>query len=1110
MGFVHLQVKSAFDLLSSTASLDALIAKAKACGFDSLAITDKNALYGAVNFYEKCQAAQIKPIIGMTVSVYGYIDTTRSYELLLLAETTAGYQNLLKIASAIQTQDEKVLPLNWLKAYGKGLIAISPGATGEVEHLLMDSSPESAAEVTAYWQSIFSQDSFFLSIQAENPRLKEAVQNFSSAQEIDVVLTKDVQYLEAGDVRAQEVLMAIRDNRTVDYEKLPLAGPNFLASADEMAASLTTDFEQQAYEQTAKIAARCQVVIPMGLQLLPRFPLRSGSNASAELEKLALAGLQERNVARDKRYLDRLHYELDVITKMGFQDYFLIVWDVMRFAREVGILTGPGRGSAAGSLVSYALRITDVDPIAYRLLFERFLNPERVTMPDIDLDFPDNRRDEVIRYVVDKYGADHVAQIGTFGTLAAKAAIRDTARTFGLNAVLLSEWSKMIPSQLGITLKAAREQNPRLNSHIHSSHVNEMIWEIAEKLEGLPRHISTHAAGIVINDEPLVTYTPVQSGSGDARLTQYAMGELERIGLLKMDFLGLRNLSLLDRILKIVNYNRTKPLTLADIPLEDKATLNLFQKGDTTGVFQFESSGIRRVLRKLKPTSFEDIVAVDALYRPGPMEQIDTFIARKHGEEKIVYPHEDLKQILDVTYGVIVYQEQIIQVANRMAGFSLGEADILRRAVSKKKREVLDGFRKQFVSGANANGYAETTANEVYDLIVRFANYGFNRSHAAAYSKIAFQLAYLKAHYPAAFMSSLLSSVFGNDEKIAQYVTEAKNYGIEMLAPSVNKSGYYFQVEQENKIRYSLRIIRKVPNKFILELLNVRKQGGPFADFFDFCERMPNNMLTHQVLEALIYAGAFDEFGKDRAVLMASIETGLQYTDLFGESEAGMNLFATEDSFLKSMKPKYREADPMPMDTKLDKEKEFTGQYVSAHPVTSYQQVAQTLAVTELADVTNGNSYAIAVYVHQIKTVRTKKGSQMCFLTISDASKEFRAVVFPEVYAKAQAIIQKGAILLLKVKVEDRNGEMQAVVNSIQDMKTLEPAKRLFLKIATAEELNMVKKILLQNAGDHAVIVYHAGEKQTLQLQNKFSVNGSENLLYQLKQTLGTENVVWK
>lgn len=593
----------------------------------------------------------------------------------------------------------------------------------------------------------------------------------------------------------------------------------------------TSEFERKALAESGEIAARCHAEIDMHQQLLPRFPLPKGEEAATVLRETAYRGLKARGLDEQPEYQERLSYELNVITEMGFADYFLIVWDVMKYAREHDILTGPGRGSAAGSLVSYALQITDVDPILYNLLFERFLNPERVTMPDIDLDFPDNKRDEVISYVVAKYGEQHVAQIGTFGTLAAKAAIRDTARTFGLNSVQLSEWAKLIPSTLGITLEKALKDNPRLEKHIHFSRKNEMIWEIACAIEGLPRHISTHAAGIVISDEPLVDQVPLQKGSQDALLTQYAMGDLEQIGLLKMDFLGLRNLNLLDRVLRAVNYNRKLKLTLKDIPLNDELTLQLFKRGDTTGVFQFESDGIRRVLRNLEPTSFEDIVAVDALYRPGPMEQIDTFIARKHGRQTISYPHKDLKSILEVTYGVIVYQEQIMQVASTMAGFSLGEADLLRRAVSKKKADVLNEQREKFVSGAKQKGYQEQSAQEVYDLILRFANYGFNRSHAAAYSKIAFQLAYLKAHFPAEFMAALLSSVFGNDAKIGQYVSEAKKYGIKMLAPSINSSHYYFQVEGNTSIRYSFRVIRKVPNKFILELLEERKRA-PFVDFF--------------------------------------------------------------------------------------------------------------------------------------------------------------------------------------------------------------------------------------------------------------------------------------
>ncbi|MBC1970403.1 DNA polymerase III subunit alpha [Listeria marthii] len=1108
MGFVHLQVASAYDLLSSTASIDKLIAKAKEYHYPALAITDKNVLYGVVEFYQKCLAADIKPIIGMTVTIQGYLNPINSYELILIAESTAGYHQLLKIASAIQTREEgPELPQSWLRAYSSDLIAISPGAKGEVERLLMEENRDGALEAYGNLVEIFGKESVYLSAQKENPRLFAKIEAFSAEENVAVVATKNVQYMEPKDAQAKEVLTAIRDNRTVDWTTLPLAGPNYFTSQDEMERDWQTDFEKRACLETEKLAERCHVEIALDQHLLPRFPLEEAQNASEVLRQTAYAGLKERDLLAEE-YQARLDYELKVITEMGFADYFLIVWDVIRYSREAGILTGPGRGSAAGSLVSYALRITDVDPIRYNLLFERFLNPERITMPDIDLDFPDNRRDEVISYVVSKYGEAHVAQIGTFGTLAAKAAIRDTARSFGLNSVLLSEWSKLIPSQLGITLQKALQESPRLENHIKSSKENEMIWDVACQLEGLPRHISTHAAGIVISDKPLVEQVALQLGSGDARLTQFAMGELEKIGLLKMDFLGLRNLSLLDRVLKSVNYSRETPLTLADISLEDKKTLKLFQTGDTTGVFQFESDGIRRVLRKLKPTSFEDVVAVDALYRPGPMEQIDTFIARKHGKEKIQYPHPDLAPILEVTYGVIVYQEQIIQVANQMAGFSLGEADLLRRAVSKKKADVLNEERIHFVEGAKSKGYPESSANQVYDMIVQFANYGFNRSHAAAYSKIAFQLAYLKAHYPAAFMSSLLSSVFGNDDKISQYITEAKNYGINMLAPSINHSNYYFQMENETSIRYSFRVIRKVPTKFILEIINERKKA-PFRDFFDFCERMPHKMLTETVLEALVFSGCFDEFGEDRATIQATIDAVLQYISLLGEDSKGMNLFAEDDEFLKKMKPRYRKTAPISIDEKLEKEKLYTGQYVSAHPVSYYQNKLQNLAITKLANVTSGKNHQVAAYVHEVKSIRTKKGETMCFLTISDESKELSAVMFPESYRKYANFAQKGEILFLQVKADTRNGELQLIVNKAEDLKEIKAPVRLFLKLTEPQQMEQVKPVLARYKGDSKVIVHQAITKQTTELKN-IQVTPSNELQEALVVLLGKENVVIK
>ncbi|WP_099221294.1 DNA polymerase III subunit alpha [Listeria costaricensis] len=1106
MAFVHLQVASAYDLLSSTASIDGLIQKAKEYHYPALAITDKNALYGACEFYTKCKQAGIKPIIGMTVEIPGIYLSDRSFELMLLAETTSGYQNLLKIASSIKTHAEKEeLPLKWLNSYKEGLIAISPGITGEIERLLHEENQDGARQVAETFQKMFGGTAFYLSLEKRNTRYSEMITTFAEANGYPAIASKNVRYLKPTDVKAYRVLTAIRDNETIDWTNLETSGPAYFASPEEVEELFQSPFEKEALAENGRIAARCQAEIALHQHLLPRYPLPPEEAAVQVLKQTAYEGLKLRGLDQ-REYIERLDYELDVIAKMGFADYFLIVWDVMRYARKASILTGPGRGSAAGSLVAYVLQITDVDPILYNLLFERFLNPERVTMPDIDLDFPDNRRDEVIQYVVEKYGPSHVAQIGTFGTLAAKAAIRDTARTFGLNTIQLSEWSKQIPNQLGITLQKAYQQNGHLQAHIEKNKQHELIWEIATAIEGLPRHISTHAAGVIISDRPLVEQVPLQTGSGSANLTQFAMGELEQIGLLKMDFLGLRNLSLLDRVIRSVNFHRHLQLTPQDIPLNDALTLELFRKGDTTGVFQFESDGIRRVLRKLGPTSFEDIVAVDALYRPGPMEQIDTFIARKHGKEATHYPHPDLKPILEVTYGVIVYQEQIMQVASQMAGFSLGEADLLRRAVSKKKREVLNEQRAAFVSGAHQKGYSDENANEVYDLIVQFANYGFNRSHAAAYSKIAFQLAYMKAHFPAEFMAALLGSVFGNDTKMSQYIAETKKYQLKMAAPSINKSQYGFVVEGTDTIRYSFRVIRKLPNKFILALLEERKNGGPFKDFYDFCERIPSKQLTQPILESLIYAGCFDEFGLDRAVLIASIDGALDYIALFGNNELGLNLFADE----ASKRPRYREVEPMPADIKLEKEKEFTGQYVSSHPVLSYQAKLRQLQAATLMSVEKGKFYAVGFYVHEIRTIRTKKGELMAFLTISDDTAERSAVVFPDTYRKAASILQKGALIYAKVKADERNGELQLVLNEASLLKDVEPPKRLYIRLASEAQLEAVKQILLSAPGKEAVIVHFPSTKKTIALQSRFSIRYTEKLGQDLSQLLGSENVIRK
>jgi DNA polymerase-3 subunit alpha len=800
---------------------------------------------------------------------------------------------------------------------------------------------------------------------------------------------------------------------------------------------------------------------------------------------------------------------------MKFSNYFLIVWDFMRYAREHGILTGPGRGSAAGSLVAYVLYITDVDPIRHELLFERFLNPERVSMPDIDIDFPDHRRDEVIDYVAKKYGEMHVAQIVTFGTLAAKAALRDVGRAFGLNAKELEYLSKLVPSRLGINLDAAYKESEPLRKFVKDTPLNQRLFETAIKLEGLPRHTSTHAAGVVISEKQLVELVPIQRGSGDVFLTQYSMEYLEEIGLLKMDFLGLRNLSLIETILSSISRDTGRKLDIRQVPLQDANTFDLLARGETTGIFQLESEGMRKVLTRLKPSRFEDIVAVNALYRPGPMENIPLYIDRKHGRAPVDYPHADLESILANTYGVIVYQEQIMQIASKMAGFSLGEADLLRRAVGKKQKEVLDKERYHFVQGALKKGYTEGLANEIYDLIVRFANYGFNRSHAVAYSMIAYQLAFLKANFPVHFMAGLLTSAIGNDTKIAQYIMETRQKEINVLPPSINQSKYSFQVEG-NGIRYSLAAIKNVGAATLKEIFKVRKRKR-FEDLFDFCIRISSKAVNRKTLEYLVHSGAFDEFGEDRAVLLSSLDVAIEHAQIFKpDDDEQFALF--EDDMIP--KPKYVQVDPISLENKLTFEKEALGFYLSDHPISIYEKrlkLSGALLLYQLSPIVK--KAAAGVYISAMKSIRTKKGDSMAFLTVSDSSGEMEAVVFPNVYKRFQVLLKQGSFVLLEGKLEEREGQLQFIIQQVFDLEhwlqsNSKKQAVLYLKVSAGMKdeasLKKINQLLKENKGNASVIIHYEDSRKTIRLGDEYRVKPEENVLQILRNILGSENVVLK
>ena len=1119
MSFIHLHVYSAYSLLTSTASVPNLIENAKKKGFTALALTDRNVMYGTIEFYKLCKKNNLKPIIGLTVDVESEHSENEAYPLVLLAETEEGFKNLLKISSAVQTKSKNGLPFKWLKSYSQGLIAISPGLEGEIEQSLLNGNEEYARELIRKLDHIFGNGSFFLSVQQH--QLEDEIKIYkqflaiAKTENIPLVATNRVHYLEKEDMFAHECLLAIKNgDKLQDNHREKLDSDQFyLKRAGEMVDCFSE--YPEAVENTLKIAARCTVNIELNKTYLPVFPTDHGVPAEEFLDQLCKQGLHERFPNPDQKYLDRLSYELAVIKRMKFSNYFLIVWDFMRYARDHGILTGPGRGSAAGSLVAYVLYITDVDPIKHNLLFERFLNPERISMPDIDIDFPDHRRDEVIDYVAKKYGEMHVAQIVTFGTLAAKAALRDVGRAFGLNSKELEYLSGLVPSRLGINLDAAYKESEPMRKFVKDTPLNQRLFETALKLEGLPRHTSTHAAGVVISEKQLVELIPIQKGSGNVYLTQYSMEHLEEIGLLKMDFLGLRNLSLIETILASIYRDSERKVDIKQVPLEDANTFDLLARGETTGIFQLESEGMRKVLIRLKPSRFEDIVAVNALYRPGPMENIPLYIDRKHGRAAVDYPHPDLESILENTYGVIVYQEQIMQIASKMAGFSLGEADLLRRAVGKKQKEALDKERYHFVQGALKKGYSEGLANEIYDLIVRFANYGFNRSHAVAYSMIAYQLAFLKANYPVHFMTGLLTSAIGNDTKIAQYILETRQKEIMVLPPSINHSRYSFHVERSG-IRYSLSAIKNVGAAALKEIYEARKRKR-FEDLFDFCIRVSAKAVNRKTLEFLVHSGAFDEFGEDRAVLLASLDVAIEHAQIFKPNDEDQFALFEDDMIPK---PKYVQVDPISLENKLAFEKEALGFYLSDHPISIYDKSLKLSGAFLLYQLNPEMKRAVSgVYISALKSIRTKKGDSMSFLTVSDSSGEMEAVVFPNVYKRFQIVLKQGSFVLIEGKVEEREGQLQFIIQQAFDLEQwLKTNSRqqpvLYLKVSASMRdettLQKINLLLKENKGNSPVVLHYEDSRKTIRLGMEYRVKPEPQVLEKLRNLLGSKNVVLK
>lgn len=1107
MAFVPLQVKSAYSLLQSTISVEELVTAAKKRGYQALALTDKNVLYGAVDFYKLCLKNQLKPIVGLTLEMQGIVKTESSFPLILLAETNQGYQHLVALSTKKMMEPEVVFSTNELTPYSEGLIAFTPGITGEIEQQLLAGKREEAEKTIAAYKKIFPADHFYVGIQLheELMPIKDELVQLATENGLKVVASTDVHYLNEEDAFSLEVLKAIDKGMQLEEHQKILSGTRHLSDPAQAEQQFIEAGLKEAVQQTKIIAERINIEIHLQQRLLPKYPIETNDSTSTYLKQLCLNGLKKRVADPDERYLKRLEYELAVIQKMGFEDYFLIVWDVMAYAHRAKIVTGAGRGSAAGSLVSFVLEITDVDPIEYNLLFERFLNEERYNMPDIDLDFPDNRREEVLQYVKEKYGKDHVAQIITFGTLAAKMALRDTARVFGLKQEESNEWSKAIPNQLGITLEAAYKKSTALQQLIGRSERNQLIFKTAKNIEGLPRHASTHAAGVVISDQKLSRIIPLQSGSGSIALTQYAMGNIEEIGLLKMDFLGLKNLTILGDALKTIEYDTGKTLRLQDIPMDDKETLALFQKADTVGIFQFESSGIKNVLRKLHPESLEDIAAVNALYRPGPMEQIDVFIKRKKGELNMEYPHESLEDILNVTYGVMVYQEQVMQVASKMAGYSLGQADILRRAIGKKKKELIDAERVHFTTGAVDQGFQEQDARHVYDYIERFANYGFNRSHSIAYSFIGYQMAYIKVHYPQAFYIALLNSALHNVNKIKEYLLEAKKKKIPVYHPDINTSYGRF-TKKESGILFGLSSIKGLRRDYVTEIIQNRKNNGAYKDFIDFLRRMDTKWVKEDYILPLVYVGAFDDFRYTRGTLINSLESILTSVKFSGNN---IGLFDV-------LQPKYEEAPDLTPQEKLEAEDTYLGVYLSGHPTEKYEEILKRKQGLYIKDAVENQKIRLIGQVKEVKKITTKKGEPMAFMTVSDTTGDISLTMFPTVYRKYIQSVVQNKVLYIEGKTELRQGQgLQILVSYLKEAAEIEEEKKIkkcFVRIEEQHEdgetLNHLKELFTKHSGSIPVILYYMRTNKKLGLQEAFWVNDSPDLMKSVEELLGKGNII--
>ena len=1146
MNFTHLHVHTEYSLLDGSNKIKEYVARDKKLGMDSEAITDHGVMYGVIDFYKEAKAQGIKPILGCEVYVApgsrfdkeAGNNEDRYYHLVLLAENNEGYQNLMKIVSIGFIDGFYYKPrvdIETLETYHEGIIALSACLAGEIPRYIMRGMYEEACKSALRYQNIFGKNNFFLELQdhgmPEQKQVNQSLLRMSREMGIELVATNDVHYTYSEDVKPHDILLCLQTGKRLsDEDRMRYEGGQYFVKSPEEMATLFP-YAPEALENTYKIAQRCNVEIEFGVTKLPKYDVPEGYTSWEYLNKLCWDGFAERYPDDTGKLRDQLTYELSIIQKMGYVDYFLIVWDFIKYSRDHGIAVGPGRGSAAGSLVSYTLGITNIDPAKYQLLFERFLNPERVSMPDIDVDFCFERRQEVIDYVVRKYGKDRVAQIVTFGTLAARGVLRDVGRVMDMPYAFVDSIAKMVPQELNITLDRALKTNPEFKTLYDTNEQVKELVDMSMRLEGLPRHTSMHAAGVVISQKAVDEYVPLSRAQDGSLTTQFTMTTLEELGLLKMDFLGLRTLTVIQNAVRMAEQGHGCKIDVDHIDYNDKAVLDSLGTGKTDGVFQLESTGMKNFMKELKPQSLEDIIAGISLYRPGPMDFIPQYIRGKNHPETITYDCPQLESILEPTYGCIVYQEQVMQIVQKLAGYTLGRADLVRRAMSKKKAAVMQQERQNFVYGNEAEGVPgcisrgipENVANKIYDDMIDFAKYAFNKSHAAAYAVVAYQTAWLKYYYPVEFMAALMTSVIDNSTKVSEYILTCRQMSIGILAPDVNESESAFSVSG-GAIRYGLNAIKSIGRPVIESIIAERKAGGPYVDLSDFIHRLPGKDVNKRVVENLIKSGAFDSFPANRRQMMLIygqiMDEAAQKkkTELAGQ----MSLFdfaAEEDKEAFKVKipvvAEYNKGDLLAF------EKEVLGFYISGHPLEEYEEQWKRgiSHVTtdflppeegELPKVHDGERATVGGMITTKTMKATKTNKMMAFITIEDLVGTVEVIVFPRDYEKIGKMLNVDDKVFVSGRIsaeEDRASKM--ILESIRPFS--EPKKELWIQFTDVEEFKRREPELLStimdSEGSDSVIIYVKKEKMKKVLPASRNIKITDELLGRLYQIFGEKNV---